>query len=58
MKCVLLFGFGMLLDDIFYKETNKNIHHSIASRIAYHTTHILTNNKHLKPDISLKFDQL
>ena len=57
--CVLLFCFGMLLDDLFCKEKQtKNICLFIASRIKYHMTCISTNNKCLKPGISAKFDWL
>ena len=54
--CVLLFGFGVFLDDVSTKKHTKDIRHSIDSRIKYHMTHILTNNKCLKLGISLKFN--
>ena len=49
---------GMPPDNVLYKTQTKQMCHIIASMVNYHMTWISTNNKHLKPGISPKFDQL
>ena len=51
-------AFGCHLTMSSTKKQTKHIHHFIATRMEYHMTHILTNNKCLKPGISPTFDQL
>ena len=48
----------MFLDDFLYEAQTKQICHITASKVNYHMTQISTNNKHLKPGIYSKFDQL